>query len=60
MHPGPRRTQDLRVARAIAGPDVAGILQPSDGLNEGIGLGLAAALREVPARRWCCPRTCRC
>jgi 2-phospho-L-lactate guanylyltransferase len=39
-------TQDLRVARAIAGPGVASILQPSDGLNEGVGLGIAAARRE--------------
>jgi 2-phospho-L-lactate guanylyltransferase len=39
-------TQDLRVARAIAGPTVGAILQPTEGLNEGIGLGIAAARRE--------------
>jgi 2-phospho-L-lactate guanylyltransferase len=39
-------TQDLRVARSIAGPTVGAILQASESLNEGIGLGIAAARRE--------------
>lgn len=36
-------TQDLRVARALDGPTVNGILQSDDGLNEGIAQGIAAA-----------------
>lgn len=39
-------TQDLRVARAIEGPTVKGILQRTDGLNEGIAQGIAAARDE--------------
>jgi 2-phospho-L-lactate guanylyltransferase len=39
-------TQDLRVAREIAGPAVRAILQPDDGLNEGISMGIAAARGE--------------
>lgn len=39
-------TQDLRVARAIAVPVVGAILQATDGLNEGIELGVRAARRE--------------
>lgn len=39
-------TQDRRVARAVAGSGVAGILQASQGLNEGVAQGVAAARRD--------------
>ena len=39
-------TQDLRVARRVTSLTVGAILQATDGLNEGIALGVAAALRE--------------
>ncbi len=42
-------TQDLRVARTMGGPAVETIAQPTDGLNEGIALGISAA-REQGAR----------
>jgi 2-phospho-L-lactate/phosphoenolpyruvate guanylyltransferase len=39
-------TQDLQVARRVVSLTVAAILQVTDGLNEGIALGVAEALRE--------------
>jgi 2-phospho-L-lactate guanylyltransferase len=39
-------TQDLRVARRITSLTVGAILQVTDGLNEGITLGVTEALRE--------------
>lgn len=39
-------TQDLRVARAIEAPPVSAILQPTDGLNEGLELGIREAQRD--------------
>jgi 2-phospho-L-lactate guanylyltransferase len=39
-------TQDLRVARRVTSLTVGAILQVTDGLNEGIALGVTEALRE--------------
>lgn len=39
-------TQDLQVARIVPSPIVDAIRQTTEGLNEGIGLGIAAARRE--------------
>ncbi len=39
-------TQDLRVARRVTSLTVGALLQVTDGLNEGIALGVTEALRE--------------
>jgi 2-phospho-L-lactate guanylyltransferase len=39
-------TQDLRIARGVAGPAVSATPQKGGGLNEGIALGIAEARRE--------------